>query len=76
MLASLSIIFGFMIFMLILRKGQILFFNISSWLIMASISLGVGYGIAVFITSMGMPLLICLGIIITILFVSLNKGGG
>lgn len=66
MLAALTIIFGFMIFMLILNKGRILFFNISSLLVIAAISLGVGYGIALFVISIGKPLLIIAGVLILI----------
>lgn len=49
MLEAMTIIFGFMVFMVILTKGHLLFINITSLLIIAAISLGVGYGISLFL---------------------------
>ncbi len=75
--ASLTIIFGFMVFMIILNKGHLFFFGITSMLITAAISLGVGYGIALFVISIGIPLLKILGVVLTIIIVGflLGKGG-
>lgn len=49
MLEAMTIIFGFMVFMVILTKGHLLFINITSLLIIAAISFGVGYGISLFL---------------------------
>ena len=54
---TLALIFGFMVFMIILNKGHLYFFSITSLLITAAISFGVGYGIAVFVLSLLGPLL-------------------
>lgn len=77
MLAALTIIFGFMIFILILNKGNLLFVNITSLLIVAAISLGVGYGIALFVISIGKQLLIIVGVLvmITIIFATFMMKG-
>ena len=48
MLAALTIILGFMVFLLILNKGRIIFWSFFSLLMALALSLGVGYGIAVF----------------------------
>ena len=49
MLEAMTIIFEFMVFMVILTKGHLLFINITSLLIIAAISFGVGYGISLFL---------------------------
>ncbi len=49
MLEAMTIIFGFMVFMVILTKGHLLFINITSLMIIAAISFGVGYGISLFL---------------------------
>lgn len=49
MLEAMTIIFGFMVFMVILTKGHLLFINITSLLIIAAISFGVGYEISLFL---------------------------
>lgn len=54
---TLALIFGFMVFMIILNKGHLYFFSITSLLITAAISFGVGYGVAVFVLSVLGPLL-------------------
>lgn len=41
MLEAMTIIFGFVVFMVILTKGHLLFINITSLLIIAAISFGV-----------------------------------
>jgi len=76
MTGALAIIFGFMIFMLILNKGRLLFVNISSLLIIAAISLGVGYGIATFVGAIGLPLLFVLVVIVAFIFFSRTGGDG
>lgn len=55
MILGLSIIFAFMIFILILKNCNFLFVGIFSLLIIAAISLGVGYGIALLIISLWKP---------------------
>ena len=57
MQAALTIIFAFMVFMLILKKCNILFVGAFSMLIIAAIALGVGYGMATLVMSLLGPLL-------------------
>ena len=52
MLEAMSIIFGFMVFMFIIKRGHLLFINIFSLLLMVVISLGVGYGMALFVVEL------------------------
>ena len=54
---TLALIFGFMVFMIILNKGHLYFFSITSLLITAAISFGVGYGMALFVLAVLGPLL-------------------
>ena len=49
MLEAMTIIFGFVVFMVFLTKGHLLFINITSLLIITAISFGVGYGISLFL---------------------------
>ena len=49
---ALTVIFGFMIFMIILNKGRIYFLSISSLLITLAISLGIGYAITMFVLTL------------------------
>lgn len=78
---TLAIIFGFMVFMIILKKGRLLFFSITSLLITAAISFGVGYGMALFVLAILGPLLkivlTCIAILIGIVLLVglLSKGG-
>lgn len=57
MILALTIVFGFMVFMFIQNKGNMLFIGIGSLLIMAAISFGVGYGMALLVMSLMGPLL-------------------
>ena len=65
---TLAIIFGFMVFMIILRKGHLYFFSITSLLVTAAISFGVGYGMALFVLSILGPLLkfilVCIALLV------------
>lgn len=54
---ALALIFGFMVFMIILNKGHLYFFSITSLLITAAISFGIGYGMALFVLAILEPLL-------------------
>ena len=78
---TLAIIFGFMVFMIILNKGQLYFFGITSLIITAAISFGIGYGIALFVLAILGPLLkiLLIGIAIIVGLVLLlgmiSKGG-
>lgn len=78
---TLAIIFGFMVFMIILKKGHLYFFSITSLLITAAISLGVGYGMALFVLSILGPILkialIIIAVIIGLVLLMglLGKGG-
>lgn len=78
---TLALIFGFMVFMIILNKGHLCFFSITSLLITAAISFGVGYGIALFVLAILGPLFkiiltcgaVLIGIVLLVGF--LGKGG-
>lgn len=77
----LALIFGFMVFMIILTKGHIFFFSITSLLITAALSFGIGYGMALFVLAVLGPLLktalLCIAVLISIiLLISLIRKGG
>lgn len=79
MLGALTIVFGFMVFMLILTRGRIIFFGVFSFLIIAAISLGVGYGMAVLVVTLFGPLMktfLILGSIIVLIALVAGKPGG
>ena len=64
MTITLAVIFGFMVFMLMLNKGHLFFLSIFSFLAAATISFGVGYALAVCVVSLMGPILkILLGIL-------------
>ena len=78
MTLALTIIFAFMVFMLILKKCNLLFVGIFSLLIIAAISLGVGYGMALLVMSFIGPLLnilliVAIAIIILILIIGASS---
>lgn len=78
---SLAIIFGFMVFMIILNNSHLLFFSLSSLLVIAAISFGIGYGISFFVLELLGPVLkvvlIVLAVIIGIALIGsvLGRGG-
>ena len=78
---TLAIIFAFMIFMIILKHGRLYFFSITSLLVVAAISFGVGYGIALFVLAILGPLLrillVSLALLVGIILLIgiLGKGG-
>ena len=57
MTITLALVFGVMLFLLILNKASFLFINLGAILLIAIISFGVGYGIAVFIVDVIWPLI-------------------
>ena len=64
----LAVIFGFMVFMLMLNKGHLFFLSIFSFLAAAIISFGVGYALAVCVVALMGPILkILFGIVGAIL---------
>lgn len=77
---GLTVIFAFMIFMIILKKGHVYFLSISSLLIMLAISLGIGYAITMvvftFLGALLNTILIILGVIIILILLMnfTNKG--
>ena len=80
-MTALAIIFSFMVFMIILSKGHLYFFDIFSLLLVAAISLGVGFGIAAFVggifesvVSIIPAVVIVIGVIFVI-FILFSKGG-
>ena len=78
---ALSLVFGFMVFMIILTKGRLFFFSITSLIITAAISFGVGYGVALFVLAILGPLLKLLLVFVAVLagvvllLKLLDKGG-
>lgn len=62
MLEGLTTIFTLIIFVILLTKCRLFFFGVHSLLIIAAIAFGIGYGMAVFITSCLGPLAIILGV--------------
>ena len=79
---TLAIIFGFMVFMIILNKCHLFFFGITSLLIIAAISFGIGYGMAALVIAVFGPLLkialIALAVLVGggLLLGFFGKGGG
>ncbi len=71
MIATLTIIFAFMVFMIILNKGNFFFISGFSMLIAAAISLGVGYGMAMLVVYLMEPLLKIILIIVGVVIVGL-----
>ena len=45
-MTGLAIVFGFMVFLIILNKGHVHFFSGFSFIVIAAISLGIGFGVA------------------------------
>ena len=71
MTLTLAIIFGFMIFLLIKNKSNFLLIDLGAVLLIAAISFGVGYGMAVFVMNILGPLL---KILLTVLAVVIGIG--
>lgn len=73
MLLALTIIFSFMIFIVFLKNCNILFLGVFSLLVIAAISLGVGYGMALFVMSLAgvffklILIIVVVGIIFTVI---------
>ncbi len=79
-MTALAIIFAFMVFMIILNKGHLYFFSIFSLLMVAAISLGVGFGMAAFVCWIFESILSILpfifgGIAILVIILIFSKGG-
>lgn len=67
MTITLALVFGLMIFLLILNKANFLFINFGAILLIAIISFGVGYGIAVFIVDAVWPVIKVIAIVMAVL---------
>lgn len=67
MTITLALVFGLMIFLLILNKANFLFINFGAILLIAIISFGVGYGIAVFIVDVVWPVIKVIAIVLAVL---------
>lgn len=67
MTITLALVFGVMLFLLILNKANFLFINFGAILLIAIISFGVGYGIAVFIVDVIWPLIKAVAIVLAAL---------
>lgn len=57
MTITLALVFGCMVFILILNKANFLFINFGTLLFLVAVSFGVGYAIAVFLVSVIAPLI-------------------
>lgn len=64
MTITLALVFGVMLFLLILNKANFLFINFGAILLIAIISFGVGYGIAVFVVDVVWPLIKVVAIVL------------
>lgn len=62
MIEGLTTIFTLIILVILLTKCRLFFFSIHSLLVVGAIALGIGYGMAVFITSCLGPLAMILGV--------------
>ena len=57
MTITLALIFGVIVFLLILNKANFLFINFGAILLIAVISFGVGYGVATFVVDVIWPVI-------------------
>jgi len=62
MLSGLTTIFTLIVLVILLTKCRLFFFGVHSLLVVSAIALGIGYGMAVFITTCLGPLAMLLGI--------------
>ena len=62
MIGGLTTIFTLIVLVILLTKCRLFFFSIHSLLVVGAIALGIGYGMAVFITSCLGPLAMILGV--------------
>ena len=67
MTVTLALVFGVMVFLLILNRANFLFINFGAILLIAIISFGVGYGVAVFIVDVIWPLVKTVAIALAVL---------
>ena len=67
MTLTLAIIFGFMVFLLILNKANYLFISFGAVMLIAALSFGVGYGVAVFLVNVVGPIIKAIAIVLAVL---------
>lgn len=78
MTLALAIIFAFMIFLIIMRKGNLLFINLGALLLVIAFCFAVGYGMAVLIVEILFPVIgVIAGIaaVVIILCLLIGRGG-
>lgn len=69
MIEGLTTIFTLIVFVILITKCRLLFMGVHSLLVVGAIALGIGYGMAVFVSSCLGPLAMILGIVIVGLIV-------
>lgn len=62
MIEGLTTIFTLIVFVILITKCRLLFMGVHSLLVVGAIALGIGYGMAVFVSSCLGPLAMILGI--------------
>ena len=62
MIEGLTTIFTLIVFVILITKCRLLFLGVHSLLVVGAIALGIGYGMAVFVSSCLGPLAMILGI--------------
>lgn len=67
MTITLAIIFGFVVFLLILNKANYLFISFGAVMLIAALSFGVGYGVAVFLVNVVGPIIKAIAIVLAVL---------
>ena len=67
MTITLAIIFGLMAFLLILNKANYLFISFGAVMLIAALSFGVGYGVAVFLVNVVGPIIKAIAIVLAVL---------
>lgn len=67
MTITLALVFGVMVFLLVMNRANFLFINFGAILLIAIISFGVGYGVAVFIVDVIWPLIKAVAIALAVL---------
>lgn len=78
MTLALAIIFAFMIFLIIMRKGNLLFINLGALLFIIAFCFAVGYGMAVLIIEILFPVVGVIAVIAAVIIVAclfIGRGG-
>ena len=68
-MTGLAIVFGFMVFLIILNKGHVHFFSGFSFIVVAAISLGIGFGVAAVVNAVFESMSVVLPVLVVIIII-------